>query len=190
MVLNRYPETPVIALFAQTISESVMAHFLKLNHIAVGGLIPVIEGAGRRLSQQRGLKADKPIKEVFKSLLSNTRTDVVNRKIGATAEIVEMLDSFLAFVENYFYSGSADYPLIDKTNRNGIAHGAYVDTEYGATISFYKTIAAVDFLTFISSLSTSKMSGFVPNYTPQSSALAKRYLEAASRASVAAPCGG
>jgi hypothetical protein len=90
-----------------------------------------------------------------------------------------MLDSFLCFIENYFFSRSADYPLMDKTNRNGIAHGAYTDAEYGRPISFYKTIAAVDFLTFISSLKTSKMSGFVPSHTPESKALAARYVAAA-----------
>src|ERR1700674_1359996 len=70
MVLNRYPQTPVITLFAQTISEAVMAHFLRLNHVAVGGLIPVVEGAGRRLAKERGINADGQIKKVFEALLS------------------------------------------------------------------------------------------------------------------------
>ena len=60
-----------------------------------------------------------------------------------------MLDSFVCFIKDYFFfSSSQGYPLADKTNRNGIAHGAYTDAEYGRPISFYKTIAAVDFLTF------------------------------------------
>ena len=181
MVLNRYPETPVITLFAQTISEAVMAHFLRLNHISVVGLVPVIEGAGRRLAKERRIKADKPIKTVFEALIGDAKTDVVARRIGATDEIVNMLDSFLGFIEHYFFTGSADYPLMDRTNRNGIAHGAYTDTEYGSRVSFYKTIAAVDFLTFLSSLKTSKMSGFVPAHTTQSKALAERYVAAASQ---------
>jgi len=181
MVLNRYPETPVIMLFAQTISEAVMAHFLRLNHVAVGGLIPVVEGAGRRLATERGLIGQEQIKKVFKSLTGYSKQEVIARQIGATDEIVNMLDSFLGFIEHYFFTRSADYPLMDRTNRNGIAHGAYPDAEYGRPISFYKTIAAVDFLTFVSSLSTSKMSGFVPAHTPQSTALAERYVAAASQ---------
>jgi hypothetical protein len=181
MVLNQYPQTPVIMLFAQTISEAVMAHFLRLNHVAVGGLIPVVEGAGRRLAKERGIKAHKHIKNVFKALVGYAKRDVIARRIGATDEIVDMLDSFLCFVEHYFFSDSADYPLMDRTNRNGIAHGAYTDAEYGRPISFYKTIAAIDFLTFVSSLSTSKMSGFVPADTPQSIALAARYVAVASQ---------
>ncbi len=181
MVLNRYPNTPVVMLFAETISEAVMAHFLRLNHVAVGGLIPVVEGAGRRLATQRGIKPAKQIKNVFKLLLSDAKTDVVTRRIGATDEIVNMLDSLLAFIDNYFFTASADYPLMDRTNRNGIAHGAYTDAEYGRPISFYKTIAAIDFLTFVSSLNTSKLSGFVPADTPQSIALTARYAAAASQ---------
>ena len=181
MVLNRYPQTPIIMLFAQTISEAVMAHFLRLNHVAVGGLIPVIEGAGRHLAKERGLKGNKHIKKVFKDLAGYTKEDVIARRIGATDEIVNMLDSFLGFIEHYFFTGSADYPLMDRTNRNGIAHGAYTDAEYGRPISFYKTIAAVDFLTFVSSLKTSKMSGFVPAHTTQSKALVERYVAAASQ---------
>jgi hypothetical protein len=186
MVLNRYPHTPVIMLYAQTISEAVMAHFLRLNHVAVGGLIPVVEGAGRRLATERGLKGQEQIKNVFKDLTGYAKQEVIARRIGATDEIVNMLDSFLCFIEHYFFSKSADYPLMDRTNRNGIAHGAYTDAEYGRPISFYKTIAAVDFLTFVSSLKTSKMSGFVPAHTPQSTALAARYVAAASQAALVA----
>jgi len=52
----------------------------------------------------------------------------------------------------------------------------------GRPLNFYKTIAAIDFLTFISSLSTSQISGFVANSTPESEALAARYVELGSKA--------
>jgi len=178
MVLSRYPLVPVIMLFTQTISEATMAHFSGLHHIAVGGLIPVVEGAGRLLANERGLDARRgtPIREVFQKLAAYAKDDVIARRIGATEEIVNMLDSFLCFIADYFFSDSQRYPLTDGTNRHGIAHGAYTDADYGKPINFYKTIAAVDFLTFISSLKTTKMSGFVPDHTPESRALAARYL--------------
>jgi hypothetical protein len=91
-------------------------------------------------------------------------------------EIVNMVDGFLHFIESYFYTKSQAYPLIDKTNRHGITHGAYTDADYGKPINFYKTIAAVDFLTFIASLKTKSMSGFAPSHTPKSQTLAARYL--------------
>lgn len=176
MVLNRYPQMPVIKLYAETIGEAVLAHFGGLDHIAVGGLVPVVEGAGRRLAGDRGLAKDGYIKEVFRSLAAYAKDDVMERRIGATNEIVDMLDSFNRFIEDYFYSNSQTYPLIDGTNRHGISHGAYTDAEYGRPLNFYKTIAAIDFLTFISSLKTTTMSGFVPDYTIESTALAARYL--------------
>ena len=82
MVLNRYPQMPVIKLFKQTISEATMAHFLGLHHVAVGGLIPVIEGAGRRLANERGPKRRASIKNVFEDLAAYAKDDVIARRIG------------------------------------------------------------------------------------------------------------
>jgi hypothetical protein len=176
MVLNRYPLVPVIALYAETTAESVWAHFAGLHHVAVGGLIPVVEGAGRRLANERRLRHRGSIKETFRGLASYAKDDVVRRRIGATGEIIDMLDSFSCFIEAYFYASSEAYPLVDGTNRHGVAHGAYTDADYGRPLNFYKTIAAIDFLTFISSLMTTSMSGFVPDYTPESNSLAARYV--------------
>jgi hypothetical protein len=119
MVLNRYPHVPVIMLFTQTISEATMAHFAGLHHIAVGGLIPVVEGAGRLLANERGLDGSRgtPIGEVFRELAAYAKDDVIARRIGATEEIVNMLDSFLCFIADYFFSDSQRYPLTDGTNR-------------------------------------------------------------------------
>jgi len=175
MILYRYRCMPVIKQFTETISESVAALF-GLGHVAVGGLIPVIEGAGRLLAVDRRIKSRGSIKNVFEALASYAKKDVKGRRIGATDEIVDMLDSFICFVQDYFYSDSQLYPLGDGTNRPGILHGAYTDSEYGKPINFYKTIAAVDFLTFISSLNTPTMSGFAPERTSDSSRLAAHYV--------------
>jgi hypothetical protein len=181
MVLNRYPQVPVIRLFTHTIAEATMAHFFGLHHVAIAGLIPVIEGAGRRLAKERGLNGNRNIKiqKVFEDLADDAKRDVIARRIGVTEEIVNMLDSFHCFIADYFFSDSQGYPLRDGTNRQGILHGRYTDAEYGRPINFYKTIAAVDFLTFISSLRISKMSGFIPDHTAESKALAARYAAAA-----------
>lgn len=55
MVLNRYPNVPIVSEYKESIAEAVSAHFLGLGHVAVAGLIPVVEGIGRRLYEQRGL---------------------------------------------------------------------------------------------------------------------------------------
>lgn len=177
MVVSRYSQMPVVDLYQETIAEAISAHFSGLRHIAVGGLIPVVEGVGRELSRQRGLKSDGPIKTVFRDLLVEAKADVVKRKIRATQEIVDMLDAFLHFLNEYFFKDSQLYPLLDKTNRHGILHGAYTDADYGGPINFYKTISAIDILTFISMLKTTKMSGFAPSPTPESEALATRYCQ-------------
>jgi hypothetical protein len=109
MVLHRYPSVPVVTLYAKTIAEAVWAHFAGLHHIAVGGLIPVVEGVARRLAGERGLQSDGQLKARFRDLASSVKNEVVQRSIGATAEIIDMLDSFSCFIESYFYVNSDLY---------------------------------------------------------------------------------
>jgi hypothetical protein len=92
------------------------------------------------------------------------------------AAIASMMDSFSAYAANYMYVDSAMYPLVDKTNRHGITHGFYADADYGRPLNFYKTIAAVDFLTLVASFTTNSISGFAPSQTPESKTLARYYL--------------
>ena len=177
MALNMYAQIPVVDLYKRTIAESVAAHFCGLPHVAVSGLMPIIEGAGRELARLRGLKHEGSVKAVFIELIDNAKEDAWARKIGNTKEIDEMLTGCRDFLTRYFFENSALYPLLDKTNRHGVLHGAYRDSDYGRPINFYKTISAVDILTFISMLQTTKMTGFVPEHTAESRALAERYRE-------------
>jgi hypothetical protein len=86
-----------------------------------------------------------------------------------------MLTGALDFLTKYFFEQSDIYPLADKTNRHGVLHGAYRDSDYGRPINFYKTLGAVDILTFVSMLQTNKMTGFVPPHTAESRALSERF---------------
>ena len=73
------------------------------------------------------------------------------------------------------YIDLSHYPLVDKTNRHGIVHGAYADADYGRPLNFFKTIAAIDFLTFVSSF-RANISWLAPSPTEASHRLAKYYL--------------
>jgi hypothetical protein len=167
---------PIINAYKQTISEAIEAHFLGLDHIATGGLVPVIEGAGKQLAAQRNLiRPRQNIKDTVKLLATDFKNDSARNCLGAPmSEVTAMMDSFITFTDTYFYSSSQTYPLMDNTNRHGIAHGAYSDAEYGTPINFYKTISAVDFLTFISSFRAS-ISLLAPDPTPESERLATYY---------------
>jgi hypothetical protein len=175
MVVSRYSQTPVVDLYQQTIAEAIAAHFSGFRHVAVSGLIPVVEGIGRELARQCGLNHAGYVKSVFRDLFEAAKEDVWKRKIGATQEIADMLDAFFQFLKDYFFEQSDSYPLLDKTNRNGILHGAYKDADFGKPINFFKTVSAVDILTFASALRTPKISGFAPEHTLESKALAQRY---------------
>jgi hypothetical protein len=173
MVTSRYPIVPHISEYKKIISEAIEAHFLGLHHVAVSGLIPVIEGAGRKISESKGLN-DKFVKNVFSSLAEHCKEDVVINEIGAVDEIIAMLDSFVYFTKNNLYVQSSNYVEEDKTNRHGILHGAFSDNDYGAPINFYKAIGAIDFLCFIVSI-RAPISFFAPGLNEQSLKLAKQY---------------
>lgn len=173
MVSDRYHAVPYINEYQEIIAESVEAHFLGLNHIAVSGLMPVIEGVGRKLAASRSVTAET-IKSVFQNLATDCKKDVATNKIGDVNNIISMMDSFIEFTDNNLYIKSDKYPLKDKTNRHGILHGAYADEDYGEPLNFYKAIGSVDFLCFISAL-RAPISFFAPSHTDASLRLATYY---------------
>lgn len=173
MVAERYPVTPFISDFKEIISESVEAHFLGLSHISVAGLMPVIEGAGRKLADHRGISHDY-VKNVFLNLANDCKNMSIQRGIGDSDEVESMMDSFVKFTNENLYVNSKDYPQEDKTNRNGILHGKYSDKDYGDPINFYKSIAAIDFLSFISAFDAN-ISWLAPDSTENSKTLASNY---------------
>ncbi|MBC3885871.1 hypothetical protein [Undibacterium griseum] len=175
MVCSRYLITPVITEYKETIAESIEAHFLGLHHVAVAGLVPVIEGAGRELLASRGLSCNY-VREVFSKLASDCKRESIEKNIGATGEIISMMDSFTNFTNNVLYVDSKKYPFIDGTNRHGITHGSFKDGDYGSPINFYKTIGAVDFLAFVSAFRAA-ISWFAPEATAESRRLASYYRE-------------
>lgn len=115
------------------------------------------------------------MKVVFDSLAAHAKEHVVSTQIGAVGENLSMLDSFSSFTRFYFYAKTGQYPLLDGTNRHGVTHGHYTDLDYGRPLNFFKTIAAIDFLTYLSLLKPLNMSGFAPDDTPASKTLAARY---------------
>lgn len=174
MVTERYPNTPFVQDYKAIISEAVQAHFMRLDHVAVGGLMPVIEGAARKLAYDRGVEHDY-IRTTFKNLAEDCKREVIKRGIGDVGELVSMFDSFTDFADTKLYIRSEKYPYSDMTNRNGILHGSYADEDYGKPINFYKAIAAIDFLCLVSALKAN-VSWLAPAPTERSRSLAFFYV--------------
>jgi len=173
MVTERYPITPYVRDYKEVIAEAVEAHFMGLGHVAVAGLMPVIEGVGKQIAESRGL-VFRAAKSGFVKLANDCKDDAAKNNIGAVGEIVSMMDSFIYFVERYLYIDSTDYDLEDRTNRHGILHGRYSDKDYGEPINFYKSLAAVDFLCFIAAF-RAYISFFAPDPTEASRKLEHYY---------------
>jgi hypothetical protein len=172
MVLERYPITPVIQDYCKIISEAAIAHFSNLDHIAVAGLMPVIEGAGNSLAKEFSVKGKG--KNLFKNLAEYCKKLSSEKNIGAVGEVASMMDSFKEYTDKHLYINSENYLHTDKTNRHGILHGTYTDDDYGRPINFYKAIAAVDFLCFISAF-RAPISWMAPNLTKKSEKLSEYY---------------
>lgn len=149
MVSEKYPKTAFVKEYSEIISESVIAHIIGLDHIAVSGLTPAIEGIARKISKDQGVH-EKYINPCFLALANHCKEKSYKYNLGDHEEIESMMDSFIFFTCNFLYKRSERYSLEDNTNRHGILHGAYSDDDYGAPINFYKAISAINFMTFIS----------------------------------------
>ena len=180
MVLHRYPSVPTLSEYRQTISEAIEAHFLGLHHVAAMGLVPVVEGAGRRLLDSRvaqQVARNQSIKDVIVELAvyCKVQSRMGNAGHAGEVEVESVMNSFSWFAKNVLFADSATHGFLDNTNRHGMAHGIYRDADYGRPINFYKIMAAVEFLTFVSSF-TANVSWFAPSPTEQSNKLAAYYL--------------
>ena len=173
MVLNRFPQVPIVSEYTQTISEAIEAHFFGLHHVAVGGLIPAIEGIGCRLAKIRGLPGGS-VRDTFDQLTTDIARESKEKGWGDTDEVAAMMRSFATFARKFLYVNSSNYPLLDGTNRHGISHGSFTDKAYGKPINFFKVIGAVEFLTFCCAFGHN-ISWMPPNLTDDAIELARRY---------------
>jgi hypothetical protein len=173
MVVNRYPRTPVIEEFREIIGEGVAAHFLKLDHIAASGLVPVVEGAMRRLAAKQNVGKEKMLDTVA-ALVGHCKRHVTEKQIGDVGEIISMLESFEIFASRVLFVNTKKYSFSDGTNRHGMAHGLFADAEFGSPLNFYKIMTAINSLTFICSLYYGG-SGFAPAQTEESMRISAYY---------------
>jgi hypothetical protein len=176
MVCDKYPITPFVQEYQEIIAESVEAYFSGLGHVAFLGLIPVVEGAGRKLAQSRSLPFESrvTVRSVFAALTNDCKQEAIQQNLGATHELVTMLDSFSVFIETYFYANSSTYPLSDNSTRHGPVHGVFTDGDYGHPINFFKAISAIDVLCLIAAF-RARVSWLAPDVNERSARLAIYY---------------
>jgi hypothetical protein len=182
MVMNLYGATVGVKDYKGIIGESIEAHFLNLDHVAVSGLMPVVEGAARRLAKSRSLviKDSTPIKAVLEKLAKDCIRQVTHESIGVPHEFVAMISSFYVYARDYFYVGSKAYPLPDNTERHGTEHGVYGDKDYGTPINFYKTLSAVDMLCTMAGFGRNAPSLIAPSPSEESTPLSAYFMELAA----------
>ena len=176
-----YSVTPFVKDYLNIIDNGIESHFIGLNYASVSTLIPVVEGIARKLATHRGVESNH-IKKTVQNLCASCKDQVIEHKLGAYEEVESMIDSFERFVTKKLYSDSKKYPHEDNTNRNGIAHGSYADMDFGSSVSFYKLIALINFLSFLSAIDAG-LSWFPPKWTPRANKKAD-YLRMCQKFSV------
>lgn len=154
MLIERYSKLNNTKEYKLIIKESIEAHFLGLNYVAISGLLPAIEGIIHNLIKNFNIEI-KPKKNGGKIGIKDKVREIIifciDTKIGKLDETEPMLESFLYYIENHLFIKSTEYILDDKTNRHGILHGEFSDKDYGKKINFYKVITVLNMLCFIAS---------------------------------------
>ena len=177
MSLYRYPTVPFVKDYSKTISEAIIAHFSCLDHVAVLGLMPVIEGVGISLAEEWEIEVSgKSAKNIFSDLVEATKKYVAEKNLGDVGQVISMLDSFRNYAREHLYINSNQYHFEDKTNRHGLLHGKFSDRDYGSPLNFYKAIAAINFLCFVASFKA-PVSWWASDLTDESKKLAKYYYD-------------
>ena len=173
LVLQTYPNTDFIKDYASALSDGIESHFIGLNYSAVSTILPVIEGVARKLAEKRGVHHDY-IKQCIENVATDIKNHAVSNQLGAFEEIESMIDSFINFSKSNLYISSVKYPQSDKTNRHGILHGAYDDSDFGSPINFYKAIGCINVLCFLSAID-SNQGWMLKKHTPETIQRAKYY---------------
>ena len=178
MATERIPQVPHVRDYKETIREAMEAHYSGLGRVAVSGLMPVVEGAGRRIAAEWGISRHH-IQATFNDMAAAFKDHIVSQRIGAVGELISMVDSFSEFLNRHFYIRSEAYGLTDVTNRHGVSHGVYSDELYGFPISFFKVFACIEFLCFFS-IMKHPASSFAPEQTDRSKKLLLHFVALAA----------
>ena len=173
LVLQTYPNTAFIKDYVNALSDGIESHFIGLNYSAVSTILPVIEGVARKLATKRGVHHDH-IKQCIENVATDIKNHVVSNQLGAFQEVESMIDSFINFSKFNLYISSVSYPQADNTNRHGILHGAYDDSDFGSPLNFYKAIGCINVLCFLSAID-SNQGWLLKKHTAETMQRAKYY---------------
>ena len=172
MLLERYDKILHIKDFILQISEAIEASQMGLFHIAVTGLIPVLEGIIRKIANTRG----KTIGDGTKNLVKEINNLIKQEKESpfCHGERITMLECFRNFFQKNLLIHTKNFSGSGNLNRHGILHGIF--EKYGSDLNFFRLISLLDLLCFIISLKMSSISIFAPSPTKKSLKLTTYYL--------------
>jgi hypothetical protein len=172
MFLDRYSKVPHIRDFSRQIDESIRTYFCGYTFNAVTGLLPVIEGIIRKMALQQNRDVGQGTRGLKVEL--QALVDREKQSPHCYGERLVMLEAFRDFVAEKLLENTGDYDGFNEFNRHGILHGLFEN--FGQDINFLRLITLLDLLCFSIGLIEGGVSMFAPADSPESLALAARYL--------------
>jgi hypothetical protein len=171
MFLDRYCKIMHVRDFSRQIDESFKAHFLGMKHVAITGLVPVIEGIVRKMALRQHRDVGKGTRKLVAEL-----DHLVEREKNSPhryEERLAMLEGLRDFIRDRFLESTDAYAGLDQLNRHGILHGIF--DQYGDVNNFYRLVTILDLLCFSVGLIEGGVSCFAPEATPEAAKLAAHY---------------
>lgn len=173
MFLDRYTKILHVRDFTRQIDESIRTYFCGYTFNAVTGLLPVVEGIIRKMATRQNRNVGSGTRRLIDEL--QALVDREEQSPHCYGERLVMLEAFRDFVRNRLLENTNRYAGHNEFNRHGILHGLFED--FGQEINFLRLITLLDLLCFSIGLIEGGVSMFAPADSPESLALAARYLE-------------
>ncbi len=173
MFLDRYTKIPHVRDFTRQIDESIRTYFCGYTFNAVTGLLPVVEGIIRKMATRQNRNVGSGTRGLIDEL--QALVDREENSPHCYGERLVMLEAFRDFVRNRLLENTNRFAGHNEFNRHGILHGLFED--FGQDINFLRLITLLDMLCFSIGLIEGGVSMFAPADSPESLALAARYLE-------------
>ena len=71
--------------------------------------------------------------------MAHCRQHVVTNQVGAVGECMSLLDSFELFLSKVLFANTnKQHKFKDGTNRNGMLHAVFADSDFGSPLNFIR----------------------------------------------------
>lgn|GEM_PF-4647543 len=159
-----FRELSIFERFCPVIFESIEAHALGLEDVAVSSLVPVIEGTLRELQDRLGFAGESitdRLEHFAPAVAENAggwfyQCDWLPRRFRSydylkrVDEFVWLVDGYVLFLKEHLFADTDNFQNPSELNRHGILHGLF--DSYGSRTNFFMLYSMLEMHAFITNL--------------------------------------